>query len=216
VLGAGSWHQMARHILPNVMPMVFANTTLTVAGAILAETTLSFLGFGDPSRVSWGTMLESAFSNGAPHPRRVVVPVPAGHLRRAGGALVHAGRAGAGGDLQPPAEEPLTWPSARVLDVHVTYRTAAGPPAVRGVTMSVGRGGERRDRRRVRCGKSTLASTVLRLQPRNARVEGAVTVTAARTLQTIPWGRAALPCVGGRGHGVPGRLHSLNPVQAHR
>ena len=50
VLGAGNWHQMGRHILPNVMPMVFANTTLTVAGAILAETTLSFLGFGDPSR----------------------------------------------------------------------------------------------------------------------------------------------------------------------
>ncbi|MFY9914556.1 MAG: ABC transporter permease [Nocardioidaceae bacterium] len=65
VLGAGNWHQMGRHILPNVMPMVFANTTLTVAGAILAETTLSFLGFGDPSRVSWGTMLDSAFSNGA-------------------------------------------------------------------------------------------------------------------------------------------------------
>ncbi len=65
VLGAGNWHQMTKHVLPNVMPMVFANTTLTVAGAILAETTLSFLGFGDPSRVSWGTMLDSAFSNGA-------------------------------------------------------------------------------------------------------------------------------------------------------
>lgn len=65
VLGAGNWHQMLKHILPNVMPMVFANTTLTVAGAILAETTLSFLGLGDPSRVSWGTMLDSAFSNGA-------------------------------------------------------------------------------------------------------------------------------------------------------
>lgn len=65
VLGAGSWHQMSRHILPNVMPMVFANTTLIVAGAILAETTLSFLGLGDPSRVSWGTMLNSAFDNGA-------------------------------------------------------------------------------------------------------------------------------------------------------
>jgi peptide/nickel transport system permease protein len=48
-----------------VMPMVFANTTLTVAIAILAETTLSFLGLGDPTRVSWGTMLDSAFSNGA-------------------------------------------------------------------------------------------------------------------------------------------------------
>ena len=65
VLGASRWHQMGKHVLPNVMPMVFANTTLTVAGAILAETTLSFLGFGDPSRVSWGTMLDSAFSNGA-------------------------------------------------------------------------------------------------------------------------------------------------------
>ena len=65
VLGAGRWHQMTRHILPNVMPMVFANTTLTVALAILAETTLSFLGLGDPTRISWGSMLESAFSVGA-------------------------------------------------------------------------------------------------------------------------------------------------------
>jgi peptide/nickel transport system permease protein len=65
VLGAGNWHQMTRHVLPNVMPMVFANTTLTVAIAILSETTLSFLGLGDPTRVSWGTMLDSAFENGA-------------------------------------------------------------------------------------------------------------------------------------------------------
>ena len=41
VLGAGRWHQMTRHILPNVMPMVFANTTLTVSIAILTETTLA-------------------------------------------------------------------------------------------------------------------------------------------------------------------------------
>jgi peptide/nickel transport system permease protein len=65
VLGAGRWHQMSRHVLPNVMPMVFANTTLTVALAILAETTLSFLGLGDPTRVSWGSMLDDAFSVGA-------------------------------------------------------------------------------------------------------------------------------------------------------
>ncbi len=49
VLGAGRWHQMTRHILPNVMPMVFANTTLTVSIAILTETTLSFLGLGRPA-----------------------------------------------------------------------------------------------------------------------------------------------------------------------
>ena len=64
-LGAGRWHQMSRHVLPDVMPMVFANTTLTVSVAILSETTLSFLGLGDPSRVSWGSMLDAAFGVGA-------------------------------------------------------------------------------------------------------------------------------------------------------
>jgi len=65
VLGAGRWHQMTRHILPNLMPIVLANTTLTVALAVLAETTLSFLGLGDPTSVSWGSMLEEAFQVGA-------------------------------------------------------------------------------------------------------------------------------------------------------
>jgi peptide/nickel transport system permease protein len=65
VLGAGRWHLMSRHVLPNVMPMVFANTTLTVAIAILTETTLSFLGLGDPTLVSWGSMLDDAFTVGA-------------------------------------------------------------------------------------------------------------------------------------------------------
>jgi peptide/nickel transport system permease protein len=65
VVGAGRWHQMGKHVLPNVMPMVFANTTLTVAIAILSETTLSFLGLGDPTRTSWGTMLDDAFQVGA-------------------------------------------------------------------------------------------------------------------------------------------------------
>lgn len=64
-IGAGRWHQLGRHVLPNVMPMVFANTTLTVATAILSETTLSFLGLGDPTHTSWGTMLEDAYQAGA-------------------------------------------------------------------------------------------------------------------------------------------------------
>ena len=64
-IGGGRWHQLGRHVLPNVMPMVFANTTLTVAAAILTETTLSFLGLGDPTRTSWGTMLDNAYQVGA-------------------------------------------------------------------------------------------------------------------------------------------------------
>lgn len=64
-LGASGRHVMGRHILPGVMPLVLANTTLTVPIAILSETTLSFLGLGDPSQISWGTMLDQAYSSGA-------------------------------------------------------------------------------------------------------------------------------------------------------
>ncbi len=64
-LGAGNTHLMRRHILPNVMPLVLANTTLMVALAILSETTLSFLGLGDPLSPSWGSILDGAFTSGA-------------------------------------------------------------------------------------------------------------------------------------------------------
>ena len=64
-LGAGNRHQMTRHVLPNVMPLVLANTTLAVSISILSETTLSFLGLGDPYNVSWGSILEQGFNAGA-------------------------------------------------------------------------------------------------------------------------------------------------------
>jgi peptide/nickel transport system permease protein len=64
-LGAGHWHLTSRHILPNVGPLIFANTVLLVAIAILSETTLAFLGLGDPLSTSWGTTLQQAFSAGA-------------------------------------------------------------------------------------------------------------------------------------------------------
>jgi peptide/nickel transport system permease protein len=65
-LGASDWHLVTRHVLPNVGPLIFANTVLTVAVAILYESTLSFLGLGDPLHTSWGTILENAFGAGAP------------------------------------------------------------------------------------------------------------------------------------------------------
>ena len=61
-LGASSRHIMIHHILPNVFPLVFANTVLVASVAIVSETTLSFLGLGDPSRASWGMMLHYATS----------------------------------------------------------------------------------------------------------------------------------------------------------
>jgi peptide/nickel transport system permease protein len=64
-LGSGNWHMIGHHILPNVMPVIFANTILTIAIAILSESALSFLGLGDPTTPSWGTILENAFEAGA-------------------------------------------------------------------------------------------------------------------------------------------------------
>jgi peptide/nickel transport system permease protein len=64
-LGAGNSQIVGRHILPNVFPLIFANTILVVALAIYTEAILSFLGLGDPFKVSWGSILESAFAEGA-------------------------------------------------------------------------------------------------------------------------------------------------------
>ncbi|HEX5827229.1 MAG TPA: ABC transporter permease [Candidatus Limnocylindrales bacterium] len=66
VVGAGGSHIMRRHVLPNVTNLVVANAVLTFAGAILTETTLSFVGLGDPFQPSWGQILDAARSVGAP------------------------------------------------------------------------------------------------------------------------------------------------------
>ena len=64
-LGAGSFYVMFRHVLPNTAEVVFAKASLTVAGAMLTEAGISFLGLGDPTQKSWGMMLHHAFSHGA-------------------------------------------------------------------------------------------------------------------------------------------------------
>ena len=53
------------HILPQVLPVIFAEATLDISFAILSEASLSFLGLGDPTLVSWGSMLNRAFLRGA-------------------------------------------------------------------------------------------------------------------------------------------------------
>jgi peptide/nickel transport system permease protein len=65
VLGSSDRTIMARHILPGVLPLVLANAVLYVSISVLAETTLSFLGLGDPQNFSWGQMLNGAYGSGA-------------------------------------------------------------------------------------------------------------------------------------------------------
>ncbi|GGP53729.1 ABC transporter permease [Saccharothrix coeruleofusca] len=77
-LGGGHAHVIGKHVLPAVLPLVFVNTTLTVAGAIIAESTLSFLGLGDPTQISWGSMLHAANVHGAVSQRAWWFLVPPG------------------------------------------------------------------------------------------------------------------------------------------
>ncbi len=58
--GASSWNLMVIEILPNVSGVIVVNSTLMVAQAMLMEASLSYIGVGDPSAISWGTMLYQA------------------------------------------------------------------------------------------------------------------------------------------------------------
>ena len=62
VAGASDLRIIYRHIAPNVMPMTFLYIALAVGWAVIAEASISFLGFGDPDAVSWGQMIHHVFA----------------------------------------------------------------------------------------------------------------------------------------------------------
>jgi peptide/nickel transport system permease protein len=64
-LGADNGRLMRKHVLPQVAPLLIANTVLMVAEAIFAETFITFLGLGDPALISWGKLIENAFKGDA-------------------------------------------------------------------------------------------------------------------------------------------------------
>ncbi|MDH4249226.1 MAG: ABC transporter permease [Deltaproteobacteria bacterium] len=80
-LGAGPWRLMVRHILPNITAPVLVQASFSVAGAILAEASLSFLGLGaPPGTPSWGAMLAEG--------KNVLMEAP--HVSLAPGAAIMA------------------------------------------------------------------------------------------------------------------------------
>jgi peptide/nickel transport system permease protein len=60
-IGASHTRIILRHILPQVLPLIIAQAILDISVAILEESSLAFLGLGDPTLISWGTMLNFAF-----------------------------------------------------------------------------------------------------------------------------------------------------------
>jgi peptide/nickel transport system permease protein len=65
IAGASHIRIMFKHIAPNVLPIVFLFLTFSVSGTIIAEASLSFIGLGDPTHMSWGMMLYYAQNTGS-------------------------------------------------------------------------------------------------------------------------------------------------------
>ncbi len=63
-IGASNVKLMFGEIMPNVLPLMFAQAVLMITYAIYDEAILAFLGLGDPTRISWGSMLHFAFESG--------------------------------------------------------------------------------------------------------------------------------------------------------
>jgi peptide/nickel transport system permease protein len=77
-LGASDLRIIARHIVPNIIQPVIVQAAIGMAGAILAEATMSFLGLGvPPPTASWGTMLNDARSHLFDSPHLVLFPAAA-------------------------------------------------------------------------------------------------------------------------------------------
>jgi len=64
-LGASKWRIIFKHMAPLLLPYSFANMALSVPGTIVFEASLSLLGLGDPSIITWGQILHDAQASGA-------------------------------------------------------------------------------------------------------------------------------------------------------
>jgi peptide/nickel transport system ATP-binding protein len=104
-------------------------------------------------------------------------------------------------------------PLLQLRDLHVTYPSAEGPVrAVRGVDLTVEAGTAVGLAGESGCGKTTLASTVLRMQPASAEVRGQV-LLAGEDVLTMRWGRLRAARWAEASVVFQGALHSLNPVR---
>lgn len=62
-IGESKWKVLIKHVIPNGIFPIIANTTMNISAAILTESSLSFLGLGDPNVMSWGQIIYNGRSD---------------------------------------------------------------------------------------------------------------------------------------------------------
>lgn len=231
-VGAGDLRLITRHIFPLVLPLLVVNTVLVISLAILEESALSFLGLSDPTTVSWGQMLNYAFSRGATSsgawwallaPGAGIVWVVLGctllgygleqilnprvkshHLMRA--AIPRT-------SIVPSANPAAADALLEVSGLSVDFVAQQGAVhAVQDVSFSlrpgeimglVGESG---------CGKTTLILSLLRLLPAAGRIMGGQVLYRGRNLLALP--EAQLAAVRWKEIAIvfQGAMNALNPL----
>ncbi|WP_395109904.1 dipeptide/oligopeptide/nickel ABC transporter permease/ATP-binding protein [Actinomadura sp. SCN-SB] len=236
VAGARAGRILFRHILPNITPPLIVQVTLMIAGAIIAEATLSFLGLGaQAGQASWGTMLADAqasirqsFFLALPPGLAILVTVLAFNQVGDGVRDLFAREAKAGslgvnpvhhdtpeGDAaEPPAGVAVADPLLSVRDLTVSFpQPGAGRvTVVQGVSLDVGRGeilglvGESGS------GKSVTAMSLLGLVPDPGRVAASAVRLDGRELTGLPFDELRKVRGGEIGVVFQEPIASLNPA----
>ena len=232
-VGASDLRLITRHIFPLVLPLLVVNTVLVISLAILEESALSFLGLSDPTTVSWGQMLNYAFSRGATSsgawwallaPGAGIVWVVLGctllgygleqalnprvkshHLMRPATPQTSAMQSAS----PAPADALL---EVRGLSVDFVAQQQPAVHAVQDVSFAlrpgeimglVGESG---------CGKTTLSLSLLRLLPAAGRITGGQVLYHGRNLLALP--EAQLAAVRWKEIAIvfQGAMNALNPL----
>jgi peptide/nickel transport system permease protein len=230
-LGAGTARIILRHVLPLVLPLMVANTVLVLSLAILNESTLSFLGLGDSTLISWGQMLHFAFTRGAMSAGAWWALVPPGLgivwvvlgctlLGQGLEQMLNAGRERhhlMKEYRQPPPLVPARSSAAvlEVRDLSVEYGAEGSRAvcAVDGVSFVLERGEILGIVGESGCGKTSLALGLLRLLPPGGRVVGGGVWLAGHELLTLD--AAEMDALRWKELAVvfQGAMHSLNPLR---
>ena len=167
-----------REILPNALPPVLALSAVIVAGAILIEAALSFLGLGDPNRVTWGGMIAEGRTVLRSAPFLSIVPGIALVLAVLGVYLAGEGAVEAAAAAAEPSHDAAACRSATSASAiaatggEVARSTASASISAAGERLAViGESGS---------GKSTLALAIAGLLPARRKIAGQHRLAGAR------------------------------------